>query len=375
MKTKFKRFLASSATVTALLAASAMAKSVKVTISKTDDTVITGFVVTGDASSLVISQVENAPSGARFPKSSIKSIYWDEPEDWEAAWKLWTRRDYAAASKAFEDLAKTYANLAQIEDSYGAKAKYYQLECLRRTGQYSKLMDVLDEIKTVSLSDGYAKQIQLFNYWGHVGKKLWEPLKIITDRFEKDPSSIPSHTVPPTTPTLKGLDAGLMIQIAYMRGIATEMLAREAHKAAVANLDPQIPETQDEVNKAWAKVKTTATDYARVFTLTYMSDRFIAKEAMERSLAILKEDPTMKDNYPLQKEAYALASFYKDIFGKGSVPAAYESFLKEPKPPQSLSESELAPGDAGGAAAADPAPAPAPEKNGAAAKDDAKKPE
>ncbi len=98
------------------------------------------------------------------------------------------RRDYSAASKAFEDLAKTYSNLAQIEDSYGSKAKYYQLECLRRNGQYSKLMDVLDEVKAVSLSDGYKKQIQLFNYWGHVGKKLWEPLKIITDRFEMEAS-------------------------------------------------------------------------------------------------------------------------------------------------------------------------------------------
>lgn len=353
MKTKMHRFLAGAAVAAAvaLPATPAMAKSVKVTISKTDDSVITGFVVTGDANTLVISQVENAPGGARFPQNQIKSIYWDEPDDWKEGWKLWTRRDYAAASKTFEDLAKTYANLAQIEDSYGAKAKYYQLECLRRTGQYSKLMDVLDEVKAVQLSDGYQKQIQLFNYWGHVGKKLWEPLKLITNRFEMDASSVPAHTVPPTTPTLRGLDASLMIQIAYMRGIATEMLARAEHKAALDALDPQVPETQDLVTKTWAKVKTSTTDYARVFTLTYMSDRYIAKDAMERTMAILKEDPAIKDNYPLQKEAYALASFYKDLFGKGSVPAAYEGFLKEPKPPESLEDDAPAAEDDKGAAA------------------------
>lgn len=88
MKTKIQRFLAGSATAAALLATPAMAKSVKVTISKTDDTVITGFVVTGDANTLVISQVENAPGGARFPQNQIKSIYWDEPDEWKAAWKL-----------------------------------------------------------------------------------------------------------------------------------------------------------------------------------------------------------------------------------------------------------------------------------------------
>jgi hypothetical protein len=151
--------------------------------------------------------------------------------------------------------------------------------------------------------------------------------------------------VAPTTPTLKGVEASLMIQISYMRGIATEMLARVDHDAAVKALDPQVPETQQAVTEAWAKVKATLVDYARVFTLTYMSDRHIAKDAMERSMAILKEDPTIKDNYPLQKEAYALASFYKDLFGKGSVPAAYEGFLKEPKPPGGLGEESPAAGD------------------------------
>ena len=152
-----------------------------------------------------------------------------------------------------------------------------------------------------------------------------------------------------------------MIQVAYMRGIASEMLAREEYKAALADLDPQVPETQDRVNKAWAKVKVPLTDYARVFTLTYMSDGYIAKEAMERSLAIIKEDPTLKDNYPLQKEAYALASFYKDLFGKGSVPAAFEPFLKEPKPPESLNEPVAEEGEE----VADEAPAPAPAKEDA----------
>ena len=47
-----------------------------------------------------------------------------------------------------------------------------------------------------------------------------------------------------------------------------------------------------------------------------------------------------KDNYQLQKEAYALASFYKDLFGKGSVPSAYTAFLTEPKPPEPPSEED-----------------------------------
>jgi len=201
-------------------------------------------------------------------------------------------------------------------------------------------MEIYDEVRAVKLSDGYQKQIRLFNYWGHVGKKLWEPLKLITVNFEVKEAEIPDHTVPPSALPLRGIEANLLIQIAYMRAIATEMMARDEHKAAVAALDPQEPETKAAVSAAWSKVTNTMTDYARVYTLTFMSDRQIAKEAMERSMAILKDDPNIKDNYTMQKEAYAMASFYKDLFGGGKVPAGCEEFLKEPVPPEETPDPE-----------------------------------
>lgn len=332
MKTQFKKALSAACLATLMFATPAMAKSVKVTLTQIDDSVVTGFVVKGDANSLMIAQSPNAPVGPIYPRTRIKNLYWEDPEDWKAAWKLWTRRDYKGAAVAFETLSKTYANLALIEDSYGSKAKYYQGESLRRTGEYAKLMDVWEEVKAVKLSAGYQKQIQLFNFWGHVGKKLWEPLKLITEKFEvKD---VPSHTVPPSTMPLKKIEADLLIQIAYMRAIAVEMIARKEHKAAVAALDPQDPETEVAVTQAWSNVVSAMPDYARVYTLTYMADRQIAKEAMERCMAIYKDDPGLEDDYTMQMEAYATASFYKDLFGKGTVPAAYTGFLKVPEPPE-----------------------------------------
>jgi hypothetical protein len=329
------RALFAASLATAFAVTPAVAKSVRVTLTRVDDSVVTSYVVTGDARTLYLNESPAAPVGAPMPRAQIKGIYWEEPDDWKDAWKSWTRRDYAAAGKAFEDLSKTYANLAQIEDSYGSKAKFYQLECLRRTGQYSKLMDVYDEVKAVQLSKDYQKQVQLFNYWGHVGKKLWEPLKLITDKFEMAASEIPAYTVAPTTMPLRGLEPDLLVQIAYLRAISTEMLARGLHKSAVAELDPQRPETGQEVAVAWSKVKAALTDYARVFTLTYMSDGQLSQDAMERSMAILKEDPLIEKDYATQMEAHALAVFYKDLFGKGTVPASYQPFLKVPEPPRS----------------------------------------
>ncbi|MFT4548625.1 MAG: hypothetical protein ACI9UA_000790 [Pseudoalteromonas tetraodonis] len=338
MKSKLYHFLVTAALGVTFLASDADAKSVKVTITMTDDRVITGFVTNGNSAALLVASLPNAPSGPQIARSKITSIFWEEPEEWKAAWKLWTRRDYIGAAKSFEEVATVFGNLTQIEDSFGSKAKYYQVESLRRAGEYENLRELADETRRVSLSKSYQKQIQLFDFWGHVGEKLWEPLKLLTDRFEMDEASVPSHTVPPNTMGFKSIEADLMIQIAFMRGIATENLMRKAYKSAEAAVNPQLPETAQAASAAWADVKVAMVDYSRVYTLTYMSDQLLSKQAMEQCLGILKDDPNIEDNYQLQKEAYAVASFYKDLFGKGKVPAGCEGFLKEPTPPESISE-------------------------------------
>jgi len=75
MKTHFKQALTIVALAVAIPAMPALAKSVKVTLMQTDETVITGFVVGGDANNLVIAQNPNAPSGAIMPRSRIKNLY------------------------------------------------------------------------------------------------------------------------------------------------------------------------------------------------------------------------------------------------------------------------------------------------------------
>ena len=165
------------------LALSAGAAPVKVTLQTTTEDVITGWVTKGNATTLWVSTNEQAP-GAPMPRTRIANIVWEDPDDWKEGMKYWTRRDYVKGADAFAKLAKEYEGLAQVEDSIGAKAKYYQGECLRRSGKYAELLDVYDEVRRVSLSDAYKQQIALFNFWGHVGKKMWKPLKLITDRFE-----------------------------------------------------------------------------------------------------------------------------------------------------------------------------------------------
>jgi len=313
------------------------AKNIRVSITTNQDAVITSYAIKGDAKAIYLNPNEKAPVGSPMAWSNIKTIYWEEPADWKAAWTAWTRRDYAAAGKEFATLIETYKGFEQVEDSYGAKAVYYYGECLRRTGDYAKLMPVYEQAKAVNLSSSYQRQIALFNYWGHAGKKLWGPLELITDKFSIPASQIEKempHTVPPTTPPLKKYDPELLVQIAYLRGLAHEMNARKEHEEAVKQLNVEVPETVQAVSVAWASVKASLADYARVFTLAYMSDQRLSKTAMERSMAILKEDPLIEKDYITQMEAHALAIYYKDLFGGGTVPAAYKGFLKVPEEPK-----------------------------------------
>ena len=57
MKTNLRTCLAACAFFAAMVSAPAIAKNVKVTMYKTDDNVITGFVTGGNATSLIVSQM------------------------------------------------------------------------------------------------------------------------------------------------------------------------------------------------------------------------------------------------------------------------------------------------------------------------------
>ena len=107
MKSQHKLFFPIALLAALLLVAPASAKSVKVTMTLDDNRAITGFVIKGNATTLIVASTPTAPNGQPIARNKIVNIYWDEPDDWKAAMKLWTRRDYSAAAKAFEDVAKT----------------------------------------------------------------------------------------------------------------------------------------------------------------------------------------------------------------------------------------------------------------------------
>ena len=85
--------------------------------------------------------------------SSIKNIAWREPDDWKAAMDLWLRRDYAAAAAAFNQAVTDYSGIASIEDSIGAQALYYYMECLRRNGNFKGMIAPFVQVQKVNLSD------------------------------------------------------------------------------------------------------------------------------------------------------------------------------------------------------------------------------
>ena len=267
-----------------LSAAPLSAAPIRVTITKKDENLITGWVTKGDDKSLYVTTNPKAP-GSPLPWSQIANVVWEDPADWKEGLKLWTRRDYAAGAKVFGDLAKAYEGVNQLQDSIGAKAKYYQGECLRRSGRYAELMDVYDEVKRVNLSEAYQRQILLFNYWGHVGKKLWPQLSsVINKRFVVPESEVPDYTIPPTVMPLKGIEAGLQIQIALSQSLFRRAPEAKAIAAREKRLRERLPtgeEAADDTTEQDAPEKIAMLEQCRTL--------------LHRFLTLYPEDPLTDD--------------------------------------------------------------------------------
>jgi tetratricopeptide (TPR) repeat protein len=249
------------------------------------------------------------PSGKpliKLPRKSVSKVsFLGAPDQWEAALELYRKKRFKEAGSAFGKMAGEYASIAAYPDSYGALARFYHLECLRLNGDYAVVGREVDRIKAqnVSLSPRYARQLRLFNAWGHVGKKLWEPLLLIVQQYEAEPTG--GGGVAPTDNPFKKIPAREIVQLSYMRAIANENLGKK---------------------------DLALNDYYRAFTLNYGVEERLSDDAMLGALRLLKAHPELAETYRLQKEAHGLATLYKAT--KGKLPGEYSDFLTEPPKPE-----------------------------------------
>lgn len=320
-------------------AAIAGAKPVAVTLTFNTDREVPGYLTKADETNLYISQYETGQQASPYPRSSIKGISWREPEDWTAAMDLWNSRDYVKAGTAFGQAMEDYQGLAILEDSIGARAVFYHMECLRRSGRYQAMMAPYLRVQRVNLSAGYKDQIRLFQGWSHLVSKKWKPLSLMMKDYEVKEEEIPGindYTIAPNElPLQQSMNIHHMAQVAFLRANSTEKLA-EGLAADLAQLDPNVEANRADREALSAQIAVmrsqALTDYSRAFTINYGAERGLALRSMLSALRLLKSEPNYAESFSMKKEAHGIATLFNVLSG-GKLPAAMKPMLTAPVEP------------------------------------------
>ena len=303
-----------------------------------------GYVTKADDNNIYVSQFEDGSAVAGYSLASIHEISWREPDDWKEAMELWNRNDYTGGITAFGKAMEDYKGLAEskhplMKDSIGALAVFYHMECLRRTGKFSSMMEPYLKVQRVNLGSKWQDQIRLFQGWSHLAEGKWKPLNLMMEAYETKESEIPGvgdFTVVPNELPLKAeINVHHMAQIAFLRARSTDELAN-ALNAELSELDPDSDETLEQRQKLASQIgvmrSKALTDYSRAFTINYGQERGLALRAMIASMRLIKRMPSFSTNFVMQKEAHGIAKLFNGI-SPSNMPTELSDLLQAPVDP------------------------------------------
>lgn len=253
----------------------------------------TGYVTKADGNTIYFSASPSGRNEVPYPKDRIARITFKPPEGWREAQQKRLSGNYVEAANLYDGIAADYRNVETLEDNYGSLARLYQLESLRNLGEYRQLAAKRSQLKKIGLSEKYHPQVDLFVGWGMLAE-LDTPARIA--QLERLVDSYREVKLVPD----------LLAQVFYLGGVA---------------------------NEKSEKPEQALTDYHRVFTLDFGSDRGLAKMAMEAALELYAADEEIDDddNRARLEEAHGLARVYKSVFG--NLPSQVSRFDGPVPPP------------------------------------------
>lgn len=235
-----------------------------------------------------------------------RSVFVLEPGDYTAAMDLYHARKYLEAKARFSAVKEQHVPIKSLDDSYATLAAFYEMECLRQSGDLEGLADALQKFNYGPLTREYQlRQLELYVLWDAVRTKSWERLQSLAR--ERLNLRLPGDQ---------------RAQLAYCHGLALEGLART-----------------DEALLAFNTALTADAGASAVVT----------RQAALRALAIYHKDSEVqtviaKGGKPgaiipssgriKLAEAAALARFFEMALGSGSpLPAEFREFLKDQDEP------------------------------------------
>jgi tetratricopeptide (TPR) repeat protein len=237
--------------------------------------------------------------GARMPQDG--TVFLLEPREFTEAMDLYQAHKYQDARLAFIRVKERFKPVGLLENSPAALAAFYEMECLRKTGDLEGLASALQQFTRNTITrETLLSQIELYVLWDAVRTKSWERLETLaTERLSTR------------------LPGDRRAQVAMCHGLALEGLNRP-HEALPS--------------------------YQTALTADSGTSEEIARQAALRILAIHHANPQVKNalkhwgtsdedknsmGYRNLLEAAAVASMFEMTLGAGTaLPEEFLAFLK-----------------------------------------------
>jgi tetratricopeptide (TPR) repeat protein len=236
---------------------------------------------------------------ARMPQDG--TLYLFEPREFAEAMDLYQARRYKDARSAFIRVKERFKPVGLLENSPAALAAYYEMECLRKTGDLEGLAAALQLFTRYTLTrETMLSQIELYVLWDAVRTKSWERLETLAT--ERQAGRLPEDR---------------RAQVAMCHGLALEGLKRPQDALTAY----QIALTAD---------SGTSEEIARQATLRILAIHHADAEVMQalKRWGKADEDKSSKAFSNLN-EATAVASMFEMSLGAGTaLPDEFKVFLK-----------------------------------------------
>ena len=142
--------------------------------------------------------------------ADVEALYFLDPPALSQALDQFQGRKYAEAKAAFARIRELCKPVMAAPGNPGTLAAFYELECMRRTGDLEGLSAALkDFVKDPLIDATHLRQVELYVLWDAVRTKSWPRLATLVEQRSKTPLS-PGHRA----------------QLAYCGGLAMENLEK-----------------------------------------------------------------------------------------------------------------------------------------------------
>jgi len=260
-----------------------------------------GWITSATHDKIRYQKQEQGGDSTEAAVAGIASIYLLEPAALSEALDLFQARQYAAAKTKFAAIKTAYQSLRSLPDNPATIAGYFEMDCLRKSGDVAGLARELEAFDKSGLTRrNQLRQLDLYALWDAVRLKDWPRLQELA-----------------TVRLKERLPGGQRAQVAWCLGVAHESQgrSREAIDAYQTALTADGGASED-----------LARDAALRVMRLYQQDPEV-RTAMQQ-WGTPAEDPQSTGHSGLA-EAAALADLFELTFGAGTpLPAEQKELLK-----------------------------------------------